>query len=986
MFRESLFYRTHMILSALLTSVLLCGPVGATAPVTGIPHDGETVTLRSWLLTGMFPSKSLIERESDGASRGGYNTDYLTELGGEAAARPVEGTQVTLPDGSTTTFERRDWEDDYLNLMPIFGADGIRGEVLAYLYTELENPVEQDVYFHVGTNDGGKVWVNGEPIVAHPFDRAAHKSQNVGKAHLPAGRIPVLIKSDQAGGSWGVYVDVFGKSTHERILAGAGPGARRRAAEQLAALREEFGDPLQLTGSLRDAYAAALYAYEQVDMAVPQEGEESEWHRGLLRVEPDMQSLSEAVTAAREGRSPHEGRVGTFEPAYLSNADGTAQPMTISIPESFDPDRKYDLLLELHGAGRTHEQPDDWWHGFSEADSAYHESTIAVAVMGRGQWAGYRGLAEDDVLQVIDWVSSRYPINPDRVYIAGSSMGGGGTWRIASRYPDRFAAAWPECGWPDRIGMPNLVNLPMYIHHGGIDWVVAKTFDGIAAADLSALGYPVYYTEWNGVGHAVVQRARADGWMDLLSAHTRSKDPIHVRIRADHPRNASIDWAEIARWIDPHAVAKLDARVVSPNTITVSLENVSKAVLTPPASRLTADGDLVWLVNGHRVVAPRSADGAYDLSRRDVPAAAVGADSSWAVSAHIDEPAPTRRPYAPGSTMNLYRGEPLLIVYGTSSPDENLNEAIREMADEASRWSSATSDHMLFGRVPVKADHEVTDDDLATKNVYLIGGPAANTVTNRLMADLPVREENGELIVFGVERVPLEGRGYCAVYPNPRFPRRLVAIYSSEVEQFYTIRRSRLASWYVGDWDPFLPDVLVEEVAQVDSAEDIRWNSIVRGYRFTHDWQVVDSPEDMPTRHPESVRNEADYIARAMLEATEADFSFMHVWDNPESPINYVPGVTRWSDLDYRRGRVVTFDVTGSELLRFASHEETEFPWVTPEVDLHAVDQDATYRIAANEGAVWSMTRMFQWNPTNAEFFEDTVVLERCLRREWGVE
>ena len=59
----------------------------------------------------------------------------------------------------------------------------------------------------------------------------------------------------------------------------------------------------------------------------------------------------------------------------------------------------------------------------------------------------YRDLGEDDVLRIVAWALSRYPIDPDRVTITGMSMGGIGAASIPLHHPGIFAAAEPLCGY-----------------------------------------------------------------------------------------------------------------------------------------------------------------------------------------------------------------------------------------------------------------------------------------------------------------------------------------------------------------------------------------------------------------------------------------------------------------------------------------------------------------------------------------------------------
>ena len=955
-----------------------------TVPVTIVPVDGEPVAIRQWLLAGPFPSPDLAVRVSGGPTRAGFDMDYLAPIGGETNARPVDGTEVPLPDGGSLSFALAEWDDDYINLVHPYG---MLDEMLAYLYCEVESPVEQEAYIHVGTNDAGKFWVDGELVVRYPFDRGAMKSQNAAKITLRAGRTPILAKIDQAVANWGMYAEIYGKTAHERVLEAASPEAMRTAAQALASALGG-ADPVTLTGHRRNAYAFGLYCLQRLERDVPMEGnDQPEWRRELFDVPRYVSLLTDAADAMQTGRNLYEGKTGTFEAVYLSDVDGTAQPMTLSIPASFDPNRKYMLLIDLHGASGTHEQTEHWWRSYSTLDSAYHDQTIALAAMGRGRWSGYTGLGEDDVLRAMDWVIEHYPIDIDRVYISGSSMGGGGSWRIASRYPDRFAAAWPECGWPDWPVLENTSNLPVYLNHGNADWVVAVTNTHLGANRLSELGYPVVYREIDGVGHGVGFAARKGGWMSRLAPHARVVDPPSVRITADHPRNSAMYWAGIDRWIDPHELAQLSVRILPDNVVAVNVSNVARAHMTPPAPHLSEAGDLVWIVNGSRVVTGRNPGGTYEIARADVPVAAVGADSVYTVRPYVASAPPAERPYVSGAMMNLYHGEPLLIVYGTQMRKSVLADAIRSMADDAAKRLSPNRSPIEFGKVPVKADTEVTASDIATKNLLLIGGPNENAVVKRLMRALPVREERGSLRVFDEKPVSLDGRGYAFVHRNPEAPQRLIAVYASAVPQFYTFRRSALMSWQAEEYTYRMADIAIEEVAQVDSANAPQWNKIVKQYRFTHDWKLKQEPRPRIGRHPANVGEAIEFTARAMIGATDADFMFHGELGNAAAEVEYVAGEVSWTDLAlYVADNPIVFDVSGAELRRFASNEEAPVPWVYPAVDMTAIDDARMYRIVAPGWIVWDLARSYHWNPTGARHLNDPERYERHLRRQWQVE
>jgi pimeloyl-ACP methyl ester carboxylesterase len=70
---------------------------------------------------------------------------------------------------------------------------------------------------------------------------------------------------------------------------------------------------------------------------------------------------------------------------------------------------------------------------------------------------------------LLDEVMAKYPVDPDRVYLTGLSMGGFGTWELAEWFPERFAAIVPICGGGDPADVARLKEIPTWVFHGGRD-------------------------------------------------------------------------------------------------------------------------------------------------------------------------------------------------------------------------------------------------------------------------------------------------------------------------------------------------------------------------------------------------------------------------------------------------------------------------------------------------------------------------------------
>jgi len=183
---------------------------------TIITQNSGPIAITNWLIAGPFDSPDVDMRSEWDATRNGYTTDFLKSIGGETNPKIRKGTSVKTPGGKKIKFKPYQWDTDYLDLTEAFSKNT---NVCAYLYTELVSDTDQTVVLHLGTNDAGKLWVDGELLAVHTGNRGAKHSQNTAKVHLKSGkRMTVLIKVDQGGGGWGVYFEVYGLRAHKKYM------------------------------------------------------------------------------------------------------------------------------------------------------------------------------------------------------------------------------------------------------------------------------------------------------------------------------------------------------------------------------------------------------------------------------------------------------------------------------------------------------------------------------------------------------------------------------------------------------------------------------------------------------------------------------------------------------------------------------------------------------------------------------------------------
>jgi predicted peptidase len=78
----------------------------------------------------------------------------------------------------------------------------------------------------------------------------------------------------------------------------------------------------------------------------------------------------------------------------------------------------------------------------------------------------------ENVKTLIDEILEAYRVDSSRVYLTGRSMGGAGSWRLASEHAARFAAIVPLCGRTQLKYVPSLRNTPVWAFHGEKDTIV----------------------------------------------------------------------------------------------------------------------------------------------------------------------------------------------------------------------------------------------------------------------------------------------------------------------------------------------------------------------------------------------------------------------------------------------------------------------------------------------------------------------------------
>ncbi|QRR01744.1 carboxylesterase family protein [Dyadobacter sandarakinus] len=434
---------------------------------------------------------------------------------------------------------------------------------------------------------------------------------------------------------------------------------------------------------------------------------------------------------------------------FFSDADDTDQPYGLYLPKNYDENKKYPLVIMLHGAGSNHRLDLRRVFGKSNQNEETDvEATryfpawddvdfIVAAPLARGT-IGYQGIPEQDVYDVLDDVQKRFQIDENRIYLTGLSMGGGGTLWIGLTRPDIWAAIAPVCPAPPEGTFDlasNALNFPIHFFHGDADPVVPVAGTRKWVEHLQQIGAEVSYKEFVDVKHDSWVSAYDNEFIfEWFSHAVRDPHPDRVFFSAKQYKYNKAYWVTFDKIVQG-AVAKIEARITSGNIITITSENLNAFTLNLKGHPKFKAGSTLTL----------KVDGATLTAKTDSTVSFNKAGSAWRVGKVSATEELVKKKGAEGPIFDAFSSRHI-YVYGTAgnpSPEE-LKKRMTT-ASQAADWAYYRGTFpgrvMFFPRVV--ADKDVRPSDLESCNLILFGTKEDNLLINKYAAQLPMHLNAG---------------------------------------------------------------------------------------------------------------------------------------------------------------------------------------------------------------------------------------------------
>jgi acetyl esterase/lipase len=215
-------------------------------------------------------------------------------------------------------------------------------------------------------------------------------------------------------------------------------------------------------------------------------------------VTPPQPTSGGAAAGPMPGGPVATSSLADFQSFTYFDSQGNVMPYRLFVPPDYDPNRKYPIVVWLHGAGEV---------GTNNTGPASHVSAHRLA--SRAKNPAYSSLvlvpqtydfwgerAQSSVLDILALLENQYSIDTNREYLTGISAGGIGVWDFIANHPDKFAAAVPVAGYGDPNTVENFKNMPIWVFHSLADEVLPAIYSQIMVDALRAAGGHPLYTEY----------------------------------------------------------------------------------------------------------------------------------------------------------------------------------------------------------------------------------------------------------------------------------------------------------------------------------------------------------------------------------------------------------------------------------------------------------------------------------------------------------
>lgn len=537
------------------------------------------------------------------------------------------------------------------------------------------------------------------------------------------------------------------------------------------------------------------------------------------------------AAALKEGKAPWTKQTGLVVRAYKSKIDGSYQPYGMVIPENgFDGPKRTDIWCR--GRDDKSGELQFMQQRRKQVGTISPVNTLVLQPYGRFCCAN-KFAGEMDAFEALEHAKKFYPIDANRLFIRGFSMGGAASWQFATHYADQWCGANPGSGFSET---PEFLQVFQKEGLDSVPWYQQKLWRWYNATDNAlnlwhcpTVAYSPELDRQKQAADAMEKALRGEN-IDMLHVIGEQKSKGITPDKAHRVMPEALveierrlaDIATAGREIAPETVhfttwtliynkmhwivvdgleaqwerCRIHADASDRKAVTIKTQGCTGLTLNMPSG--TCKLSLLTKV-------PVTIDGQkLEVSRPKL-------DRSWLV--HLSKQG--------GKWQEVLGNEDdgkLAKKEGVCGPIDHafmssflfVKPTGQGWNETGDKWARAEMDRAVFewrrqfrGDAPAKEDKAITDADIANNNLVLWGDPGSNSVLAKVLAKLPLTWTK-EALELNKQKHNAAQAMPVLIYPNPLNPKRYIVINSGftyrEYDYLNNARQvAKLPDWAVVD-------------------------------------------------------------------------------------------------------------------------------------------------------------------------------------------
>jgi hypothetical protein len=566
---------------------------------------------------------------------------------------------------------------------------------------------------------------------------------------------------------------------------------------------------------------------------------------GIKKANALLDEAASRIESLKTNQTPWMDGTGQKVLGFYSKIDDSPQPYGVEIPEGLSYGKgqpPVPMWIWLHGRGDTSNDLNFVYGKLTAKKPGQFQPAGTIVIHPFGRYCnGWKSAGETDVFEARDDAKARFNVDPDRIALAGFSMGGAGAWHLGAHFADQWACVHTGAGFVDVKVYQNITPDKMPPWYEQKQWgtydvpdyarnffnVPLISYSGEVDAQRASAEYMVEvlakedYTLKHLIGPGMPHKYHPDTLKEIQALveedvqRGRNPMPDRVVLQFRSARYDRLFWMECLEVEQDWEDTRIEAGIKPSGAMRVDTRNVTAFRVDAAVFRRYNPRPYSIMIDGQDFKFIEKGDGfsyLYAMKQGDKWSVSTGSDKApWEVKSG-------------GTSMDDAFVSRFIVVLpdGPGISEKTTKWAATESAHFLTRWRS-----LMRGDAIVKRASQVMPEDMQTANLILWGDIRSNPLIARMVQKLPIKWTPDVIGIAGVT-LPTTTHTLLMTYPNPFAPKRRIVINSGLTFREAHDKTNSLQN-------PKLPDWAVLDVSQPPNAETA--GKVVAADFFDTHWQ-----------------------------------------------------------------------------------------------------------------------------------------------------